>query len=196
MSLDRFTSALSAGTTPRRSVGAIALLVVSVLVVAVALVWTFLGMRSVMDVGGSCAEGGPYVSAQPCPDGAILLSIAIPVMVVSAMLGSAVALLVRAPNLLVPMWAALFGSLGWNFLEYGLSGDDSPVWGWVVCGVVFEAMALPALVLIVAGSRLSALIPRPQTDEVPPSRFSWYVGYLALAAAGIALGIWSFDALS
>ena len=30
----------------------------------------FLGMRTVMDVGGACADGGPYVSAQPCPDGA------------------------------------------------------------------------------------------------------------------------------
>ncbi len=27
-----------------------------------------LGMRAVMDLGGACADGGPYVSAQPCPD--------------------------------------------------------------------------------------------------------------------------------
>ena len=26
-------------------------------------------MRSVTSIGGSCADGGPYVSAQPCPQG-------------------------------------------------------------------------------------------------------------------------------
>src|SRR5215213_3880915 len=111
MSLARFTTSVADGTT-RRSPVVLGLLVVSVLVLAVSLVWTFLGMRSVMDVGGSCAEGGPYEIATPCPHGAVLLSVAIPVLIISAMLGSAMALLVRAPNLLLPMWAALFGSLG------------------------------------------------------------------------------------
>ena len=93
-------------------------------------------MRAVMNVGGSCADGGPYVSAQPCPDGAVLIAIAIPVMLITAMIGSAAALSVGAPNLLVPMWGVLFGSLGWNFLEFAFKGDDI-VWGWLVCGVVF-----------------------------------------------------------
>ena len=39
------------------------------LVLAITLTWTFFSMRAVMNVGGSCADGGPYVSAQPCPDG-------------------------------------------------------------------------------------------------------------------------------
>jgi hypothetical protein len=36
----------------------------------------FLGMRSVLDVGGQCASGGPYVIATPCPDGTWLLPLA------------------------------------------------------------------------------------------------------------------------
>ena len=28
-------------------------------------------MRSVMDIGGSCASGGPYVTARPCPDNVV-----------------------------------------------------------------------------------------------------------------------------
>ncbi len=35
------------------------------------LVW--LSMRAVMNVGGFCAEGGPYVIETPCPDGVPLL---------------------------------------------------------------------------------------------------------------------------
>src|SRR6476469_1302714 len=96
-----------------RSLAAPALVVVSVLVLAVSLTWTFFAMRAVMNVGGSCADGGPYVSAQPCPAGAGLIAIAIPVMIITAMAGSAAALSLSAPNLLIPMWGILFGSLGW-----------------------------------------------------------------------------------
>ena len=96
-----------------------------------------------MDVGGSCADGGPYVSAQPCPGGAGFIGIAIPVMVLATFAGSFAAISLKAPNLLVPMWTLLFGSLGWNFLEYGFTGPDGNVPGWIVCGIVFELMALP-----------------------------------------------------
>ena len=46
--------------------------------IALCITLVFLGMRAVMDVGGACADGGPYVSAQGCPDGltpALLLGI-------------------------------------------------------------------------------------------------------------------------
>src|SRR6266496_1776008 len=39
----------------------------------------FLGMRAVMDVGGACADGGPYVSANPCPAGiGLIMTLAFP----------------------------------------------------------------------------------------------------------------------
>ena len=44
-------------------------------------------------------------------------------------------------------WSALFGSLGWNFLEYAFAGDGIE-WGWLIPGVVFEAMAIVPLVAI------------------------------------------------
>ena len=48
-------------------------------------------------------------------------------------------------------WPALFLSLGWNFLDYGLDppgGDDGLVWGWLVCAVLFFLMGgLPLLAL-------------------------------------------------
>jgi hypothetical protein len=170
-----------------------AVLLTCVLLVAVMLTWTYLGMRAVMDVGGSCADGGPYVSAQPCPGGAWLISIAIPVLVGAAMLGSYVALGLRAPGLLVPMWAVLFGSLGWNFLEYGF-GDDGPVAGWIVCGVVFELMALPALGVMVAGARFPlARLTGTTPGEAPQA--AWYAAYAVLGALGVAVGWWSFDAI-
>jgi hypothetical protein len=46
-------------------------------------------------------------------------------------------------------WPALFLSLGWNFLEYGVDppdGSANVVWGWLFCGVLFVLMGgLPLL---------------------------------------------------
>jgi hypothetical protein len=131
---------------------------------AMCLVLVFRGMRAVMDVGGACADGGPYVSAQSCPEGApvalmagifgLLLFGAIS-MVYAGRLGG---LWGAAPLL---AWTGLFGSLGWNFLDYGLFNPpleaDGIVWGWIIPGVIFEVMAFAPLLVIpfMGSSRLT-----------------------------------------
>ena len=112
----------------------------------------FLTMRSVMDIGGFCASGGPYEIATPCPDGIPLL------MMGSIWIGLGAAFLYGfqaskrgAVNLAGLLWPALFLSLGWNFLEYGV---DPPfggglAWGWLIPGVLFVLMGgLPLLMVI------------------------------------------------
>jgi hypothetical protein len=162
---------------------------VCVAVMGLCLTWTFLGMRQVMDLGGSCASGGPYVSSQQCPNGAALLSIAIPVMVAAVFLGSVIAASIGAPTLLLPMWWLLFGSLGWNFLEFGLFHGDV-VWGWLVCGVFFEAMALPALWL---QSPWGTSGPERLNPTDRSSRW-WWLAYVLLGAVGAVIGVITFNA--
>ena len=163
---------------------------------SLALTWTFLGMRSVMDIGGACAEGGPYVPVQPCPDGTWMLALAIPMLIVVAMTGSAVAIGMGAPNLLVPMWGLLFGSLGWNFLEYGAFSGEL-VWGWIICGVVFELMALPVLLLAVSSLRGGTSWSPPTAPAATATNgLWWWPAYAVLAVIGAALGTWSFRAWS
>lgn len=163
-------------------------LVLSVPTIALSLTWTYLSMRAVMDVGGYCAEGGPYVIETHCPDGAWLISVAIPLMLLTTFAGTAAAAFVRAPNLIVPMWAGLFGALGWNFLEYAFRGAGV-VPGWLVCGVMFWLMALPAVVVMLAG--LWRLAGSEKRDTL------WWVPvYGLLVALGIAAGWWTFNALS
>jgi hypothetical protein len=173
----------------------VSLLCVCVVLTALTVTWTFLGMRSVMDVGGSCAEGGPYEIAQPCPDGTWMLALAIPLMLVAAMGGSALAMGMGAPNLLMPMWGLLFGSLGWNFLEYGAFSGEL-VWGWIICGVVFELMALPVVLLALPLARRSRWTPQlgPTTEESRDGR--WLPAYAVLGLIGCLLAIWTFDAWS
>jgi hypothetical protein len=180
------TDAPAKGTFSPR---AAAITVACVLIVAVSLTWTYLVMRSVMNVGGACADGGPYVSAQPCPDGTALMAAGVPALLIFSMIGTVSASSVGAPNLLVPMWGVLFGSLGWNFLEYSFIGPDI-VWGWLVCGVMFWAMALPAFVFMLM--QLRSLASKPQRDR----SWMWSPVYGVLGAAGLLFGWWSFVAVS
>jgi hypothetical protein len=103
----------------------------------------FLGMRAVMDVGGACADGGPYVSAQPCPNG-------VPLAMIGGMFGlfGAAGLIVwfgsqigKAAAAIVALgWPALFLALGLNFMDYAFNppdGEPTPVWGWLIPGVLF-----------------------------------------------------------
>jgi hypothetical protein len=176
--------------SPPRQTKRVALLAISVTSMGVALVWCFLAMRAVLDVGGTCVDGGPYVSAQPCPDGAWLVAVGIPLLLIAAFTGMFVAPTVGAPDLMLPMWFLLFGSLGANFLEYGLWSDPW-VWGWIICGVVFELMALPALY---------PLLPIPGTSTWKPpaagatGRGLWWWVYLGLGLVGAVLGYVTFRA--
>jgi hypothetical protein len=163
--------------------------VVAVVVVAVCLTWAYLAMRSVMGVGGSCASGGPYQIATPCPDGSILIAPAIPVMLITCFIGTATASAVGAPNLLVPMWGVLFGTMGWNFLEFSFKGPDI-VWGWLVCGVMFWAMALPAFVWM--ATQLRPLVAKASTSRA----WMWTPAYGVLGAVGLLLGWWSYVAIA
>lgn len=165
-------------------------LFVCVLALSVGLIWAWLSMRAVMGVGGACGSGGPYEIATPCPDGTWLIAVAIPMILVAAMAGSAFAVSLSAPNLLLPMWFLLFSSLGWNFLEFGIWRGDVEV-GSIVCGVLFWLMALPVLFLVPLGLRPKAVRP-PGAISV----WFWVVCYLALFSAGVSFGAWVFQAVA
>src|SRR5687768_29037 len=115
------------------------------LAMCLTLVW--LGMRAIMDVGGFCAEGGPYVIETPCPQG-------VPLVLVGGIFGlvgfgglmawKGAAIGGPYAGLVALAWPALFISLGWNFLEYALNPPGPPgqgiVWGWLIPGVIFMVM--------------------------------------------------------
>ncbi|MEA2549935.1 MAG: hypothetical protein QOE42_2533, partial [Chloroflexota bacterium] len=101
----------------------------------------FLGMRAVMDVGGACADGGPFVSAQPCPTG-------VPLALIGGLFGlfGAAGLIVwfgsrigkTAASIVALGWPALFLVLGFNFMDYAVHPPDTeptPVWGWLIPGI-------------------------------------------------------------
>lgn len=156
---------------------------VSLVLVGLGLTWTFLGMRAVMDVGGSCADGGPYLSRQTCPHGGLMVFPGLPVALIAAFFGSSVAPGLRAPELLLPFWVAIFLSLGWNFWEYALRNGDALL-AWVVCGALFWLLAAPAAYLLVKRTR----------ERIEERR--WWPTYAGLVGLGVVLGVLSFNAVT
>jgi hypothetical protein len=126
-------------------------------VVAAAVTLVFLGMRAVMDIGGACAEGGPYVPARPCPEGTFpAMFIGIPAWFAGTglLVAGGASLGGRWSAGPILAWSGLFGALGWNFLEFAFD-DGGPEWGWLICGIVFEAMAIVPLLVLLPIGRIS-----------------------------------------
>jgi hypothetical protein len=158
--------------------------VVSVLIAAAGLAACItlisLSMRAVMDIGGACASGGPYMPVRPCPDGvAALMTIGMLGLFGFGGLGLWAGAQLGGGWAALPFlgWPALFLSLGWNFLEYGVRppapavGPDA---GWLVCGVVFVAIgAIPLLIGLSARHELrtdgAAAVARRYRLGLPPS---------------------------
>jgi hypothetical protein len=123
---------------------------------AACLTAVYMAMRDLMiNSGGVCASGGPYEinPQQVCSagqTGLLIGGIMLGLVFAGTLVGAStwyggsnltgVALL---------EWAALFGALGFNFLQLGFDPPKnmSGAAGWIICGVVFWLMALPGLVL-------------------------------------------------
>ena len=119
---------------------------------AMCITLVFLSMRAVMDVGGACADGGPYVVAQSCPQGSTITLLGgifggIVFVLIAAIGGAEVGGIWAGAPLFA--WAGLFGTLGWNFMEYGVFNAPAETGingGWALCGILFWIMAAGGLV--------------------------------------------------
>ncbi len=121
----------------------------------VCLTLLFLSMRAVLDVGGSCASGGPFEIETQCPKGVgwiMPISIWVGLLALAGYVFAGRGL--PGPKLVGLAWPALFLSLGWNFLDYGFDPSDgtgtSP--GLIVCGVLFVVMGIVPLFALVSPS--------------------------------------------
>jgi hypothetical protein len=122
----------------------------------------WLSMRAVMGIGGFCATGGPYVPAVQCPDAVVALT---PLSIFGLFIFGGLAAWGGASlggpwlGLISLGWPALFLSLGWNFLDFGLhppGGDGEVVWSWLFCAVIFGLMGGVPLVVGFRGAQLAA----------------------------------------
>jgi hypothetical protein len=172
--------------------------------VAASLAALYLGMRELMvENGGSCASGGPYqVAPGHACDGrswvlfvAPFVGLALTALLVSASDAWSDS---RISGIGALIWAALFGALGWNFMELGIhppvTGNPpvemSGTGAWILCGGLFWAMALGGLVYAGYAMRdyffTSPSDPAP--GSAPPPLVRAAVNVAAAQAPGFAPG--------
>lgn len=151
--------------------------------------------RTVLGIGGVCAEGGPYVIAVPCPPQASLFMWLGILGVVGGALGS----LFFQRGFGVPAWGygwmGLFGFGAAAFFEAGLRED---VWSWHLCGWIFVALALgaaPLLFIFWPGSVLGSRA--LDGSELSEGRYGIVdaIVVLTVCAGAIALGVFAAAAL-
>ncbi len=111
-------------------------------------------MRSVMvEAGGFCASGGPYVIANECDEGTItILMVAVPLGLLFMGIRALFTTWVRGPGIgLFPAMGIMFAVLGWNFIQLGFDppGDATRSWGWIVSGIAFWVMALGFMIPLI-----------------------------------------------
>lgn len=123
------------------------------------------GMRDVLQTdGGFCASGGPYVVARQCSSSDVrLIMIGIFGALIAAgfYAGGSAGLGGKAASAPLILWAALFGTLGWNFMSAGRSGAS----GMLFTGVLFLAMAVGGLIPLLF--RLADDLRRPASRPDP-----------------------------
>ena len=130
-----------------------------VAVLAASLTLLFLSMRAVLEIGGACASGGPYVPRVECPDTVVAFT---PLSIFTGFAGAGLMLwggsAIPGPwaSFVLLAWPALFVSLGFNFLQYGFfppEGAEGWVWSWIFCGFLFMAMGLGPLLGVIGAVR-------------------------------------------
>lgn len=158
----------------------------SLFLVAAGITLLFLGMRAVMDIGGACASGGPFVPVQPCPDGVPALMIGgIWIGMLAAFAYGWSSLGAGIPSFVGLLWPALFMSLGWNFLQYAFDPPlgEGPVWGWLLPGILFELMGAVPLWIMLKTVGLTPQSHRVRTVLAPPGARAVATAVRAVAAA-------------
>lgn len=158
----------------------------------------YLGGQWVMAQGGFVASGGPYEIAHPAPGWVILMPASI---WVGLILGAVHFWLSRRAggfNVVGIAWVALFGLLGLGFFQAGLNPPGGgTAWAWILCGVVFWAMALPVALGVIGGFLPTQPRYLERFGPPTPSGGTLYVVAHALAVpAGVALALGAWSAVT
>ncbi len=125
----------------------------------------YLAMRGIMRLGGMVASGGPYAIAHPAPGYAWIFPVSMLTGLVFIGMNTFTSRRVGGLSVLALSWPAAFLALGWNFLDFAFNATPGrgPVWGWLVCGVVFVLMGGLPLIYVAQGA-LHALRRKERTS--------------------------------
>ena len=114
---------------------------------------------------GTCASGGPYVSARPCPPGTAMQMVVLVGGIFGALIGTGLyAARGRggrrsAVGIVTVMWALLFLTIAASvaYAAYGPAANDSPgsKLTAVIIGAIFVPMGIAPLLAVALGRRVA-----------------------------------------
>lgn len=122
---------------------------------AACLTGVYMAMRDLMiNSGGACASGGPYAinPDQVCSagqTGLLMGGIVLGLVFSGILVWGSESYTGSYMGVGLLLWAALFGALGFNFIQLGFNPPESltsGATGYIICGVVFWLMALGGLI--------------------------------------------------
>lgn len=159
----------------------------------------FLAMRGVMELGGMVASGGPYAIEHPAPGWVWLFPVTIIAGLISAFAHAKFQHDAGGPPMALLAWPALFLSLGYNFLDFGLNppGKGAGVaWAWLVCAIMFFGLALGPVVMAIFKA-LPALRAGSAKPVAPSGKGAFLILWnVAAAALGVWGGVFLFRVMS
>lgn len=142
---------------------------------------------AVINVGGYCAEGGPYVIAQHCPRGsAVVLSAGIPLLFLVGFL-YVMAKPLSWPPTIGWLWPVLFVGMAIAFFIGAANAPGGIGWVGIITGIVMLAIGLAPAFLFAGRSRDSSS--RPLGERLRGPEISQAVVLLA----GVGFGIWAWS---
>ena len=144
---------------------------------------------AVINVGGYCAEGGPYVIAQHCPDGsAVVLSLGIPLMF---LLGFFYAMAKPAPwpSTFGWLWPVLFVGMAIAFFIGAANAPGGIGWAAIVTGIVMLVLGVAPIVIFAGRSSDSSRAPLSSRFSTPAAIQG------SVLVVGVAFGAWAFGAI-
>lgn len=144
---------------------------------------------AVINIGGYCAEGGPYVIARHCPDGsALVLSLGIPLLFLLGFL-YAMAKPSSWPSTFGWLWPVLFVGMAVAFFIGAANAPGGIGWAAVVTGIVMLVIGIAPIVIFAGRSSDSSKPPLSSRLSGPA------VAQGVVLVIGVGFGAWAFSAI-
>jgi hypothetical protein len=188
------------GATPARTL----IFLICPFIFSFSITCIYQGSREIMKLGGFVASGGPYEISSQAPNWIWIMPVSIMLMMFTIFASLFTGAKLSGPNLMAFSWSAIFVSLGWNFLEFGMGigMGGRLVWGWLICAILFLLMGLLPVYFFLRTLLRSRAAKRntyssESNESVSSGRGSLFLlVQIILAGTGVYLGIIFFSFLN